>query len=217
MLINFCLISLILLISVYLDLKFRIVSKIFFLGYFILMLILNTFEYVLFFNNFQIFFLTKLFIVIILLSSSFLLFALKIFGGSDGKLVIIIFIIHPLSILNTSIIFLFYLMFSFLFILIFIINYALNNLLHDKHSFTLLFDTTSESSTLKKLFIKGFYKFYNYSDLSHYEEKKYHLKSISMVYNCKKNCFQLLCQYRAPLIPIIAISYYFSYYFVIVL
>ncbi|MFX1325889.1 MAG: prepilin peptidase, partial [Promethearchaeota archaeon] len=94
-LINFCLISLILLISVYLDLKFRIVSKFFFLGYFILMFILNTYEYVLFFSSFQIFFSMKLFILMILLFSSFLLFTLKIFGGSDGKLVIIIFIIHP--------------------------------------------------------------------------------------------------------------------------
>ncbi|MHA2398912.1 MAG: prepilin peptidase, partial [Promethearchaeota archaeon] len=176
LLINLCSISLIFLISVYLDLKIRKIPKRFFIGYFILSVILNIFEYLLYFNSFVIFILIKVFIVAIVFFLSFILFSLKIFGGSDGKLAILIFIIHPIRFLNISSIFLFYSMFSLLFILFFTFNYIFNIILHDKHSFTLFFNTNFEISIFKRGFFKYYHKFYDYSDLSHYSERKYQIK-----------------------------------------
>jgi len=162
----------------------------------------------LFLNNYfwQIFF----FLIVFLLS--FLLFNLKIIGGSDGKLIILIFLIHPLKFLNLYFVTSFFLLFSLFFILLFLQNFILNSLFKNNCSFITFFNLDSTLSGFKKFYIKSFYKFLYYSKLREYKEEKILLKSVLLVFNNRKKKFQVLIQYRPPLILIIILTYLFAWF-----
>lgn len=196
------------LVFLYFDLNFRKVPKNFFKLSYVIVVVLNIIEYSLFFEKLAFFLFMKVFIILIILVLSLILFSLKIIGGSDGKLFIIIFIVHPILFLNFAIIFTFYLVFSLFFVIYFIVNWLNNNLLKNTYSFLLFFNTNSEISIFKREFIKMFYKFFNYSEIGDYVEGKYLIKSLSLIYNIKKNKFQTLCQIRPPLIITIILTYY---------
>lgn len=141
--------------------------------------------------------------------TSLLLFNIKIIGGSDGKLIILIFLTHPIKYLSINIITSFYLFFSFIIILKFIFNYFLNRIIKDNCSFITFFSFISRFSRFQKLFIMSFYKFLDYSKLTISKEDKYIYRSLFLVYNYKKAKFQILVQIRSPLIVLIILAYLF--------
>ncbi len=149
------------------------------------------------------------FLIVFLLS--FILFILKVIGGSDGKLIILIFLIHPIQFLNLFFVTSFFLWFSLLIILIFLQNFLINSLNKNDCSFTTFLNFNSKFTAFKKFYIKTIYKFLNYSKLSEYKEEKIILKSILIIFNNRKNQFQVLVQYRPPLILIIILTYLFAW------
>ncbi len=212
LILNFHIVNIIFLISLICDLRERKVPIKFFAFFFFVDVILNIFEYVLFFENLNRFIVMKVLTFIFVLFLSFLLFLLKIIGGSDGKLLILIFMIHPISILNIPIIFFFYLIFSFFFSILCMINFVLNNYTKRHLSFDLFFRKNIKLSILKNFYFKSFYKFQNFSELSNYCEQRHVIKSLTLIFNIKRNKFQILSQLRQPLIIIIIPSYYLMYY-----
>ena len=210
--INFIFLNGFFLIFLYFDLKFRKVPVNFFKYSYVIAFVLNIFEYLFFFKRIAFFLFLKIIVLILVLFLSLILFFLRIVGGSDGKLFIIIFFMHPILFLNLSFIFTFYLAFSLLFVLYFMINWINNNFLKKIFPFLLIFNVNSKISILKKVYIKSFYRFYNYSELGNYMEGKYLIKSLNLIYNARKNKFQTLCQIRPPLIITIIPSYYLIFY-----
>jgi len=200
------------LVFLYFDLKFRKVPMNFFKFSYIIAVVLNIIEYLFYFEKIAFFLFLKITILIIVLFLSLILFFLKIVGGSDGKLIIFIFIVHPILFLNLTIIFTFYLTFSLFFVIYFIMNWVNNNFLKNNYSFLLFFNSNSKISILKKVYIKIFYRFFNYSELCDYIEGKYLIKSLNLIYNARKNKFQTLCQIRPPLIITIILTYYIIFY-----
>lgn len=148
--------------------------------------------------------------------SSFSLFHLKIFGGSDGKLVILIFLCHPISLLNFFALFVFYLVFILFFCAFFVLNSLFHKTLRSSCLDFLFPRLNFNFSILQKIYLKLFYKFFNFSELRNYKEEKYVIKSLNLIFNEKNNKLQILCQFRPPLIPIIIISYYISYYLTLI-
>jgi hypothetical protein len=114
--------------------------------------------------------------------------------------------------LNLTIIFSFFLVFSSFFVFFFIANLILNKSFGDSSSFILFLNLNLKLSILKKTYIRAYYKFFDYSDLSDYIEKKYLIKSLNLIYNFKKNKFQILCQIRPPLILFVILSYYIVFF-----
>jgi hypothetical protein len=114
--------------------------------------------------------------------------------------------------LNLFFIFTFFLVFSLFFMIMFIINGISNNIFKDNYAFSLFFNFHSEISIFKKVYIKLFYKFFNYSELCDYRERKHRLKSLGLIFNISKNKFQILCQIRPPLIIVIILAYYTIFY-----
>jgi Flp pilus assembly protein protease CpaA len=202
-------------IFLFYDLKYRRVPLVLFKFCYLIAVILNVFEYFLFFKHLYLFIFFKILIIFFVLFLSLILFLLRIVGGSDGKLLVLIFLVHPLLFLNFTIILIFFLIFSLFFVSIFTINLIINNSLKKSFSFFLIFNSDSKISVIKKSFIKGFYRFFNFSELGDYMEKKSLIKSLNLVYNVKINKFQILCQIRPPLIIIIMLSYYVIFYFIL--
>lgn len=77
----------------------------------------------------------------------------------------------------------------------------------------ILFDLNLKFSVFKRFYIKSFFKFLNYSKLSKYKTEKMILKSNLLIYNNNKNRFQILIQYRPPLIIIIIFTYILIFFY----
>lgn len=209
---NSALVGIIFLFFIYLDIRFRKIPHWCFIFSFIIGAVLNIFEFIIFFEKITIIIFLKIFVVIFVFSLSFILFILKIIGGSDGKLFIFIFFVHPILLLSVTVVFSFFLFFSLFFVMFFIVNLILNNIFGDCFSFILYFNLNFKLSILKKVYLKSFYRFFNYSNLCNYIERKYYIKSLNLIYNLKKNKFQILCQIRPPLMVLIFLSYYIIFF-----
>lgn len=70
----------------------------------------------------------------------------------------------------------------------------------------------SKYSGFKKIYIKSAYKFLNYTNLSEYKEEKLLLKSNLLIFNIRRSKFQILVQYRPPLILLIALTYLIAWF-----
>lgn len=204
--------STIFLFFIHSDIKFRKIPQRYFIFSYIIGPILNIFEFLIFFEKIVVIIYLKLFVAIFVFSLAFILFILKIIGGSDGKLLIFIFFVHPILYLNVYIIFSFFLIFSLFFVVFFTVNLIFNNIFGDGCSFILFFNLNFKLSIFKKVFFKCFYKFFNYVDLGDYLERKHYIKSLYLIYNFNKNKFQILCQIRPPLIVLIILSYYIVFF-----
>lgn len=145
-----------------------------------------------------------LFIVFIL---SFILFILKIFGGGDGKIVILIYLMIPTEFITLYHIYLFFLLFSIFFLLIFILNLLTNKIKRDFYSYEILFNFYIKLSKLKKIYLKTFYKFLLYSDLETYNGSKSVINNFFLVYNESKRKFQILAYFRPPNVVILMFSF----------
>jgi Flp pilus assembly protein protease CpaA len=204
--------SIIFITFIYSDIKLRKIPQRYFRFSYIIGTVLNIFEFSIFLENIVVIIYLKLFVAIFVFSLALILFILKIIGGSDGKLLIFIFFVHPILFLNILDVFSYFLIFSLMFVIYFTVNLILNNKLKDSFSFILFFNFNIERSIFKKVFFKSFYRFFNYSDLCDYLERKYYIKSLNLIFNFNRNKFQILCQIRPPLIVLIILSYYITFF-----
>jgi len=137
-----------------------------------------------------------------------LLYYFKIIGGSDGKLLIFIFITMPFIESHFNFFSLYFFLFSLLYFGMLSLNFAINSSIRSKDVFHMLFSLDLKLSFLKKFYIKSFYRFSDFSKLKKYKDSKYRLMSISLFYNANFGKFNLLTQFRPPLIFLCVISYY---------
>ena len=180
--------------------------------FFLFSLIMNFIEFQIFCKDLILFFVLKLLFFLLTFIISLLLFSLKIIGGSDGKIFILIFLIHPVKYLNVDFIISFFLLFTLIFILLSLKKFSINSVGKDSCSFKILFNFTFKISKFKKFYIKTFYKFINLSELKNYKGDKEVIKSLIIIFNNSKKKFQLLTQYRGPLIIVCVFSYYIIYF-----
>ena len=94
--------------SFYLDLKYRLISNHLLKKFFIVGIIFSCLEAYYLNKNLFLIFILKIFIILLVFLLTFILFALKIIGGADGKIIILIFIILPINYLNLFLIFSFF-------------------------------------------------------------------------------------------------------------
>lgn len=212
LLINFTFLGIIFPFFIYLDIKFRKIPYNYFLFSYFIVITLNFFELLIFFENIPKILYLKIFVLILTFSLSFILFLLKIIGGSDGKLIILIFFAHPILLLNIESIFTFFIFFTLFFVIYFTINLIINNYIKTRIPFILFFSINGNFSIFQKNYMKFFYKFRNYSEIRNYSERKYYIKSLNLIFDDKKNKFQVLCQIRPPLIVFIILSYYLIFF-----
>lgn len=216
-LIDLSFITIILLISLYLDIKFRKISNKFLKILFFCCLFLNIIEFSFFYNDILLILILKALIFLLIFLISLLLFSLKIIGGSDGKLILLIFSIHPIKYLNYNFVLFFFLFFSLFFFILFFFNLIINSVKKNSYSFQIFFNSHFKISILKKLFIKLFYKFLNLSKLKDFNGDKIFIDTLFIIYNNQKRELQILTLYRPPLILICIISYYFIFLLIIVI
>lgn len=207
--IEFCCITIIFLVSLYSDLKYRIIPNKIIKSFFLFCLIINFIEFLLVYDNIALVFIWKLSYFCLIFLISLLLFSLRIIGGSDGKLIILIFLIHPVKFLNLNFVILFFLLFSLLFCSIFFFNLLYNSFFNNSFSFEILFAINQDISTLKQIYFKIFCNFTILAKIYHYKDNKKIMACSYIIYNIYRNKFQSLVQYRIPLVSIIMISYYF--------
>jgi len=204
----------ILIFSLYSDIKYRKITnecfkKLFLFGFF-----LNSIE---FFYSQDVFILItlKIFYFFLVFIISLTLFSFRIIGGSDGKLFILIFLIHPGNSLSFSFIMIFFLLFSLFFILLFVLNYTSNVIGVNRFSFEMLFVYYLNTTVFKKVFIKSFFTFLNFKEIKEKKENRYQLIPYYLIYNNVNNKFQILAHYRPPLVIQCLFSYYFAFFLII--
>jgi len=207
---NFIVKNIIMASSLIYDLKYRRIPNTFFKYISIIVLFFNFIDFILSSYSIAIFFITKFLTFFFMVFITFILFNLKIFGGADAKLVIILFLLIPINFFYFSLIFK-YLMLFFVFQAGYIIINFINNYCRNKCSFTQFFMINGKSSKFNRFYLTLFYKFSNYSDLDLLDDYKFLIKDCSLYFNFKDEKFQLLTQFRPPLILMIIIIYYFLF------
>jgi len=209
-------ITIILLISLYFDLKFRKIPNKFLKIFFLFSLILNLCEFLFFLTDLLLSLILKMIFFLIVFLISLLLFSLKIIGGSDGKIIVLIFSIHPVKYLNYYNVLLFFLLYSLFFFSLFFFNLIINSTDKNSYSFQIYFNFHCRGD-INKLFIKMFYKFISLSKLKDKNNDKFFIETLFIIYNNKKRRIQILVQYRPPLMIICLISYYIIFFLIIVI
>lgn len=209
--INSCFITFILLYSTYFDLKLRKISNRFFI---ISLFISCLFNFLNLIHNIS-FSLgdlaIKIFLIFLSLVISVYLFSIRILGGSDGKLIMILFLSKPSFSSLLAFMILFYFFFTFIYVGLFLMKFLVNGCIKYRFSFDIYFNTTIPLSTLKKKFIKSYYIFQDISKLGDIKEDKYRLCEGGLFYNIKTLKLQILVQFRPPLTLIISLSYILSF------
>ncbi|MHA1438532.1 MAG: prepilin peptidase [Promethearchaeota archaeon] len=210
----YSIISLIFFISLYKDFKFRKIPNNLLFYFFLVTIISNLFEFTTYQGKFLNFIISKLVFLFITFLFSFLLFSLKIIGGGDGKLLIIIFLLHPLNYLKLKSIIFFFFLFSLLFFIYMSVNCIKTFLFKNKnYSFKIYFEKKCESIS-KKIYFRSFYKFINYSNLKKSNENRYQVKNLNIFFCNYKNKFQLCVQKRPPIVILLISSYYLLFFFI---
>ena len=213
---NFLLLNLIFALCLVFDLTRRKVPNKYFKKFLIFSLILNTAELVLFYkNNISLFLLLKLIFIILAFITSLILFSLKIIGGSDGKLILLMILSAPVKFLTLRNLFSYFLLFSLSFIVLFVVNFARNTFFQINSLFTLFFDEFSITSKKRRYFYRIFFSFYNFSNLVDYKEVKCKIKFLIVIFNYRFRKLQLIAQIRPPLVIICIISYYIIYFLIV--
>ena len=206
--INFILI----LTSVY-DLSTRSVANKFWKTLFFLALISNIMEGALERANFGFFLFFKLFGLFFTFLTTFILYNLKVLGGSDCKLVILIFLIQPVELLQLFYLSLFFLIFLGLHNLTILARF-LKNTIYSRELFdSLCYSGKIIQSRKKRLFLKSFYDFEPYhSGLRDYDRIKKELKSKYLFFSLSSKKLCLLFQPKLPMILLLTISFYILFF-----
>lgn len=187
----------------YQDIKYRKISNKILIGFFLVGSIITFTEDFDIYNNIFNFVLTKVIFFIIVFLFSFILFCLKLIGGSDGKLLIMLAFFCPIDKFNLQWIFSFFFVFLSLFLLVVLVNYKINNVLSGNNLYDMIYGLKENFTFLHKIFIILFFKFLDFSAVSEYANEKFVVKSLNLFYNEKKEKFQILTQFRPPLVILI--------------
>ena len=92
--------NIVLFYCLYRDIRFRIIPNKVLSGFFLIGSFLIFIEFLHFYNNIIIFMIVKIWFLFLAFFLSFILFCLKIIGGSDGKLLTMLFLFNPIYYLN---------------------------------------------------------------------------------------------------------------------
>jgi Flp pilus assembly protein protease CpaA len=162
-----------------------------------------------FYTNLMTFVICKSLIVLLAFIFSFLLFCLKLIGGSDGKLIIFLFFAFPILGFDFHLFFSFFSYFLILFLLLVSCNYLFNRFLTKSHSYNMLHALNEKISYSREIFLKLFYRFMDFSQINKYSDTKLQIKSLTLFYNKEREKFQFFAQIRPPIAVLIFISYDF--------
>ena len=195
--------NIVLIYCMYRDIKFRKIPNKTIIGFLLIGSLLAFTEDLDIFNDIHIFIITKVFFLFFAFIFSFVLFCLKIIGGTDGKLLIMLTFFYPIYRFNFQWLFSFFFVFLFLYLILGGVNYLFNNFLSNNNSYDMIYSLEENVSFLHKVFIITFYKFLDFSQINRYTNEKFVLKSLNLFYNKNKGKFQILTQYRPPLVILI--------------
>ena len=195
--------NIVLIYCMYRDIKFRKIPNKAIIGFLLIGSLLVFTEDLDIYNDILIFIITKVFFLFFAFIFSFVLFCLKIIGGSDGKLLIMLTFFYPIYRFNFQWLFSFFFVFLFLYLILGVVNYLFNNFLSNNNSYDMIYSLKENFSFLHKVFIIIFYRFLDFSQINRYTNEKFVLKSLNLFYNKKKGKFQILTQYRPPLVILI--------------
>ncbi|MCK4381783.1 MAG: prepilin peptidase [Candidatus Lokiarchaeota archaeon] len=195
--------NIVLIYCMYRDIKFRKIPNKAIIGFLLIGSLLAFTEDLDIYNDILIFIITKVFFLFFAFIFSFVLFCLKIIGGSDGKLLIMLTFSYPIYRFNFQWLFSFFFVFLFLYLILVVVNYLFNNFLSNNNSYDMIYSLEENVSFLHKVFIITFYKFLDFSQINRYTNEKFVLKSLNLFYNKNKGKFQILTQYRPPLVILI--------------
>ena len=195
--------NIVLIYCMYRDIKFRKIPNKAIIGFLLIGSLLVFTEDLDIYNDILIFIITKVFFLFFAFIFSFVLFCLKIIGGCDGKLLIMLTFFYPIYRFNFQWLFSFFFVFLFLYLILGVVNYLFNNFLSNNNSYDMIYSLEENVSFLHKVFIITFYKFLDFSQINRYTNEKFVLKSLNLFYNKNKGKFQILTQYRPPLVILI--------------
>jgi Flp pilus assembly protein protease CpaA len=201
--------NIVLFYCLYRDIRFRVIPNKVLSGFFLIGGFLIFIEFLHFYNNITIFVIVKIWFLFLAFFLSFILFCLKIIGGSDGKLLTMLFLFNPIYLLNFQWLFLFFFIFLLLYLIMGIFCYLIAHNLTNMNVYEMFFSENENFSKTQKIFIEIFYKFIDFSQLNRSTGEKYLLKSLILFYNNKTGRFQFLTQYRPPIVIIIFFVYNF--------
>ena len=195
--------NIVLIYCMYRDIKFRKIPNKAIIGFLLIGSLLVFTEDLDIYNDILIFIITKVFFLFFAFIFSFVLFCLKIIGGCDGKLLIMLTFFYPIYRFNFQWLFSFFFVFLFLYLILGVVNYLFNNFLSNNNSYDMIYSLEENFSFLHRVFIITFYKFLDFSQINRYTNEKFVLKSLNLFYNKNKGKFQILTQYRPPLVILI--------------
>jgi Flp pilus assembly protein protease CpaA len=208
--------NIVLIYCMYRDIKYRSISNKLLIGFLLIGGFLTFTVDLGIYNSIFIFILSKVSFIFFVFLLSFILFCLKVIGGADGKLLILLIFSIPTHILNFEMIYFFFFIFLSLYLTLILVS-SLFNIVLSKNIFYIMINSLQESITLSnRIFILLFCKFLDFSQINDYANAKFSLKSLNLFYNVKKEKFQILTQFRPPLVILIFITYNFvlvNYFF----
>lgn len=193
----------------YLDIKYRIIPNKVFSCIYAISLILSLISLIYFYKELGLILVNRIYMFIEAFFLSFFLFWIKIIGGSDGKLIIFIFITESFYDFHFLHVYIYFLIFCGLYLITLVINYIFNSNSPFFESFELLCGIFCYYSCIKKIFFKSSFNFLSFSKMRDLRPEKYDVKSILLFHNIKSGEFHILVQIRKPLILVCIGSYYF--------
>lgn len=190
----------------YRDIKYRRISNKTLIGFLLIGAILTFVVDLDIYNNLYVFVMSRVFFFFFVFLFSFILFCLKIIGGADGKLLILLTFFNPTHEFNFQLIYSLFLIFLFLYLILILMYSLFNNILSKNNSCDMINGLYENITLSNKIFIILFYKFLDFSQISKYTNEKFVLKSLNLFFNIKKERFQILTQFRPPLVILIFIT-----------
>ncbi|MFX1400568.1 MAG: prepilin peptidase [Promethearchaeota archaeon] len=175
--------------------------------FFIIAVVLFFTEAFVFLEEIYLFFFIKFIFVFFATFLSFILFSLKIIGGGDGKIIILIFFISPISCLNSLYLFSFFLFLILSYFILIIINLCLNCFTVNRFSFKFFFQNLPDATIFRKFYLLSCFRFITISKLCKYKKNKYMIISLDIIFNPKSCLFQIFTQFKPPVILSCFLSY----------
>lgn len=169
-------------------------------------LLIDILEFLFTFNTFWLYLISKINLIAATFILSYILYQLKIIGGGDAKVMIIIFLILPAPFINLKSIFAFFTFFSFFFLFRFTLASLFNFMSNNKESFQFFFNLGKIYSKQKRFYIYSFYRFLDFDQLSP-NHCKYELTTTFLVYNFERRAFQIMIKYRSPVMIEILLAF----------
>lgn len=201
-------------VYLFFDLRYRRVPNNFFYLFFLIGSLFAFTELIINFNYFNGIFVNLIGGLLIFLSILYYLFQIKIFGGADCKLIILIFLINPSTRLSYIFLLFFYFFFSLYYFGFLLILFLLNNTKNKCSPFKILFETNKIQNHRKQIFLMMYFGFKDLEDLKIFNENKYIVANSDLIFNHNIFKLQMLIQYRAPLIPFIILAFFSSNLFI---